>query len=621
MTNDLWLKSSFIYTALCIPKRTFFNRVKKASGWQKRPAKGLGGGYEFLLSSLPREIARRIETSIFIFEECFKSIEVKTQSQEDKILSFNAYVGVLCKSTQKSRTKIIKEMQSFAKNSAFSAELMDFLLSLNFKKANNSFGFLFNKELKENFKKNATEEKKKHIDKALKILAAFLPFYQKRQNPSISKAYREYQRHQESLALPVLTEKQIRYHLAKLPLFIREKNRRTGSEMKALRTFVRRDWSVLEANSCWVGDGHLLKCKIRNPKNGNPVRPEITLIMDTYSRLVVGYSLSYAENAMGVAEALYRGFCSYGLPAMYYSDNGPGQSNKLLDSYQGVFSSLDIKHTTSIPGNPEARGNIERLMRSLAKEIAEEMPTYFNKDTDHDTTRKMLYSLNSATKAEKGNRQLTKLQEQALTILPTHFDLIDAIERKVEEYNSKPHSSLDGKTPKELYFNSIEQVKEKGFYFEATVEELTAALNVSEIRKVNRAWLTVQKANYWHEDLMLFNGQEVICSISLFNQEQIKVYDLNNKFICTAQRDGNTTPAFNPAMVDNLSKKRKTKREQLTEKMAALEKAAKQIQQQKEELLSLFSTESIREAVNDEVLHSQTEQQISLLNKLLNTSE
>ncbi|EPP1151054.1 Mu transposase C-terminal domain-containing protein, partial [Yersinia enterocolitica] len=84
------------------------------------------------------------------------------------------------------------------------------------------------------------------------------------------------------------------------------------------------------------------------------------------TRYVVGWSLSLAENVIAVADALRHGMQSHGIPLIYYSDNGAGQTANVLDAdITGILSRLGVEHPTGIPGNPQARGIIERLNREI----------------------------------------------------------------------------------------------------------------------------------------------------------------------------------------------------------------------------------------------------------------
>ena len=141
----------------------------------------------------------------------------------------------------------------------------------------------------------------------------------------------------------------VRRALDKMPKFIREAGRLTGAKMKALKTYQKRDWSGLMNNDVWTGDGHSLKMKVAHPEHGQPFTPELTLIMDTASRYIVGWSLAYSENQLAVGDALRHAMVNHGIPAIYYSDNGGGQKNKTFDTeVNGVFARLGVHHETGM---------------------------------------------------------------------------------------------------------------------------------------------------------------------------------------------------------------------------------------------------------------------------------
>uniref|UniRef100_UPI000AAD8117 DDE-type integrase/transposase/recombinase n=1 Tax=Methylogaea oryzae TaxID=1295382 RepID=UPI000AAD8117 len=132
------------------------------------------------------------------------------------------------------------------------------------------------------------------------------------------------------------------------------RGRATGAAWRAIMPCTRRDWAGLSPMDVWVGDGHTFKAKVQHPDHGRPFAPEVTLVMDCASRKVVGWAVSLSENQIAVSEALSHGFKQYGRPLIYYSDNGAGQTAKLLDApVTGLLARLGIDHQTGIPGNPQ----------------------------------------------------------------------------------------------------------------------------------------------------------------------------------------------------------------------------------------------------------------------------
>ena len=466
---------------------------------------------------------------------------------------------------------------------------------------------------------------RKVLQNRINVLSPFLPFYQTHKNLTVAAAWRQYKEHQEAAGLPYLKYEAVRKALKKLPIHMQEKGRKTGSSMKSLLSYVRRDWSVLDANDCWAGDGHALHAKIKHPLTGRAFRPEITLIIDCSSRFVVGWSISFAESHLAVAEALYRGMKNHGIPLIYYYDNGGGQSNQVFDNeIAGIFSRLDVKHCTSLPANPQGRGIIERLMRSLAKDIALALPTYFHRSADQEKVRKILYAVESGAKANAEGRPLTPIQQKGINMLPSWEDLEAVMEQKVNEYNNTPHFALNGKTPAQSYSQKVSKLQAEGNYFDLTETEASSAFKPSFIRKVQRGWIVLNRGYYWSEELEDYNQQEVICLIDLTDYKTIEVLDLKHRFICTAELEKNSARGMPQSYIEQQREQRKQRR------VRKLEDEWKKANQEKQRVLELnaqeefFSVlENLNSANNSIYIEpkSQEEKKEEILLKVLGIDE
>ncbi|VFS44664.1 Uncharacterised protein [Enterobacter cancerogenus] len=186
----------------------------------------------------------------------------------------------------------------------------------------------------------------------------FMRFWRDTNKPTVMMAYEKFakwwveQYGDNEIMLSMLPKVDtVRYALDKLPVAERERGRATGSDYKKYLPFVRRDWSVIPVNGVWVGDGHGMKMEVINPETGKPFRPEITLVIDARTRVVVGWSLAMSESQVAVGDAIRNAVSRYGVPLMYYSDNGGGEKNAVFDAdITGIFSRLGIEHPTGIPG-------------------------------------------------------------------------------------------------------------------------------------------------------------------------------------------------------------------------------------------------------------------------------
>lgn len=119
-------------------------------------------------------------------------------------------------------------------------------------------------------------------------------------------------------------------------------------------------------NEQWQADHTLLDIMVLG-KNGAPVRPWLTVVLDDYSRAVTGYTLfAGAPSAEQTALALHQavntktnpGWPVYGLPEVLYSDHGSDFTSERLNQ---VCLDTHIRLIHSRVGVPQGRGKIERF--------------------------------------------------------------------------------------------------------------------------------------------------------------------------------------------------------------------------------------------------------------------
>ncbi|EPU3051796.1 DNA-binding protein, partial [Escherichia coli] len=281
-------------------------------------------------------------------------------------------------------------------------------------------------------------------------LPEFLAQYRQANGRPMSEAYEDFvadwqRRHaDEPYMLEVMPSYDVvRYAMKKLPEVVKQKGRVTGSEYRQLEGFTRRDWTAMPVNYVWIGDGHGMKLKCAHPVHGRPFSPEVTFVIDGGTRFVVGWSLDLAENVFAVAGAIQHGIRNHGKPFLYYSDNGSGETADMLDKeIVGILPRLGINHPTGIAGNPQGRGIIERLNRTLPMRIARRYRTYFGKGADRESLRVLNRDLRSAFNALQQDKPLNARQKSAMRELPSWSELIEAIREGVEWYNNRPHSEL-----------------------------------------------------------------------------------------------------------------------------------------------------------------------------------
>ncbi|WP_032239705.1 Mu transposase C-terminal domain-containing protein [Escherichia coli] len=387
-------------------------------------------------------------------------------------------------------------------------------------------------------------------------LPEFLAQYRQANGRPMSEAYEDFVaewqcRHaDEPYMLEVMPSYDVvRYAMKKLPEVVKQKGRVTGSEYRQLEGFPRRDWTVMPVNYVWIGDGHGMKLKCAHPIHGRPFSPEVTFVIDGGTRFVVGWSLDLAENVFAVAGAIRHGIRNHGKPFLYYSDNGSGETADMLDKeVVGILPRLGIKHPTGIAGNPQGRGIIERLNRTLPMRIARRYRTYFGKGADRESLRVLNRDLRSAFNPLQQDKPLNDRQKAAMRELPSWAELIEAIREGVEWYNNRPHSELPMK-PNGRHYSPAE-FRKKRLAEEDTEIEWLSDLELRDMfrpmveRPVRRCEIQWLNNIYYAPELRDEHGRKVLISYDIHDAERITVRRKDDSFICEAIWNGNKRAAF-----------------------------------------------------------------------------
>ncbi|EMX7707896.1 transposase [Salmonella enterica] len=387
-------------------------------------------------------------------------------------------------------------------------------------------------------------------------LADFLAEYRQSNGRPMTEAYEDFvaewnRRHAEEpyMLQIVPSYDAIRRVMKKLPEVVKQKGRVTGSEYRQIEGFTRRDWDAMPVNYVWIGDGHGMKLKCAHPIHGRPFSPEVTFVIDGATRFVVGWSLDLAENVFAVAGAIQHGIRNHGKPFMYYSDNGSGETADVMDKeIVGILPRLGVDHPTGIPGNPQGRGIIERLNRTLPMRIARKYRTYFGKGADRETLRKTNRDLRSAFNALQKGKELNAVQRAAMRDLPSWAELIEAIRDGVEWYNNRPHSELPMKANGKHYSPAehrkkrlAEEDTEIEWLSEVELRDMFRPMVEKPVRRCEIHWLN---NIYYAPELRDEHGRKVLISYDIHNAEKIIVRRQDGSFICEAIWNGNKRAAF-----------------------------------------------------------------------------
>ncbi|HIH9672245.1 TPA: Mu transposase C-terminal domain-containing protein [Klebsiella pneumoniae] len=401
-------------------------------------------------------------------------------------------------------------------------------------------------------------------------LPDFLAYYRNPNGVTMAEAYEDfihgwYSRYsdQPEMLFSAPTYNTVRYAMDKLPEVVKQHRRITGSEARQIEGFVRRDWLCLPVNYVWIGDGHGMKMKVASPEHGNPITPEVTFILDGSCRYIVGWSLALSESVIAVADALRHGIKNNGVPYIYYSDNGGGETNSTLDAnITGILPRLGVDHRLGIPENPQGRGIIEILNKTLGMRISRQFATYYGTGADKSTTRKVSKSLIAALNAVDKGRELTAKQEQTLRDFPSWNELIGEIEAGVHWYNNRAHESLPLKANGEHFtpaqFRKYKLEKEKTEIEWLSDIELRHMFMPETECSVRRCEIQLFNNLYYSEALREEHGRKVRVSYDIHDATKIIVRRMDGSLICEAIWDGNKKAAF-PVTAEYWQKQKRIK--------------------------------------------------------------
>lgn len=418
----------------------------------------------------------------------------------------------------------------------------------------------------------------------------FLAHYRNVNGPSLIAAYRSFSDEwdeqyadQPAMLSAKPSYDAVRRLMVKLPKRERAKGRVTGSEARALETYQKRDWSQMPVNGCWVSDGKSMNLKVAHPIHGRPFTPELTMVIDGRTRFVVGWSLDLAENVIAVASAYRHAMQHHGKPLFVYSDNGGGEKNKTLDAeITGIFPRLGIRHMTGIPGNPQARGIIERLNGVIPLRIAQGFATFNGRGADREHARITSRRINSAVNALENNKELNPVQKSALAKLPSWAQLLDAIEDEIHKYNyTHEHSELPKQNGRHMTPAAYRQavLAAEGDEIEYLTEIELREMFMPEVKRVaQRGWIEFNNNQYFAEDLILVDGEEVRVAYDIHDAGEVIIRKQDGSYVCKAVWNGNKVAAVPTTQMDKAVEDRRKRRMSLVEsKMREIEAEARPV--------------------------------------------
>lgn len=117
-------------------------------------------------------------------------------------------------------------------------------------------------------------------------------------------------------------------------------------------------------------------------EEGKPAKPYLTAIEDDFSRLIVGYRLSFQTataltTALTLRQAIWRKddprWSACGIPSVFYTDHGSDFTSKHIEQ---VAADIGMELVFSQIAVPRGRGKVERFFRSVDQLFLQDVPGY-----------------------------------------------------------------------------------------------------------------------------------------------------------------------------------------------------------------------------------------------------
>lgn len=370
---------------------------------------------------------------------------------------------------------------------------------------------------------------------------AFLTFYAKPGKPAASEALKDYRKVNPATTLTI---EKVRYTLrTKLNDIEKNVGREGLLTLRSRMAYIQRSTENLFPTTIYTADGKTFDAEVAHPVTGKAFKPEITSILDVATRKCVGFSIALKENVISVTEALRKSCVSHGIPAIFYTDRGPGYKNKTFDAdVNGLMGRLSITKMHALPYNSQAKGIIERFNGSVWNPLAQKLPSYLGAPMDKE----------AAKSAHKTSRQELKLFG-ASRLLPSWDEFRAMCVEAIAEYNSTPHRGLprfmDEVSGKYRHFSPDEfwaQHARDGFEpVSVAADEIDDLFRPYEIRTARRSLVEWNNNQYFHPALEAYHGEQVMVGYDFDEARFVWVREIDREegqpgaLICVADFTGN----------------------------------------------------------------------------------
>lgn len=272
-------------------------------------------------------------------------------------------------------------------------------------------------------------------------------------------------------------------------------------------------WEPVARNMRWEADHKELPVQVTAPRGTRPVKPWVTLFIDCFSRLIMGWALSLRPDSAVVLAALRRGLVVDpergpfgGVPQVLVPDGGLEFATAALERVCGVLG------TTLAPTEayaPHQKGKVERANLTVDQEFLSGLPFYAE-----------------GPRAADGRLYGPDAPPMALGLF------VDRFAEWVIDYNTvRAHSALGGLTPLQRWTADATPVRE------VPAEQLRWLLLADVERTINRDGVHFGGETFIAPELNGRVGERVQVRYTPHDLRRIEVFR-GDTWLCTAHPQG-----------------------------------------------------------------------------------
>jgi putative transposase len=245
---------------------------------------------------------------------------------------------------------------------------------------------------------------------------------------------------------------------------------------------------IIRANQRWQIDASPADVLCTDGRNS------IYVLVDVYSRRLMAL-VSRTPKTVASLLLVARAIEAWGVPEELWTDNGSDFKSK---HFVLVLRQLGIHHHLAPPFSPERKPFIERAIGTVQHGFMPLMPGYVG----HDVATRSQIRARQAFAARLGESD-----ENAFGVAVNSGDLQDQLVAWLANiYEHKPHSSLDRRTPAEVFASSVQEHGQK-FARPEGIGMLLMPPASGHTRIVGKKGITVDGLDYYCDDMI--PGQEL----------------------------------------------------------------------------------------------------------------